>query len=72
MLKSPFLLPSEVDEISRLCDVTRWRHERVGNFPKRIKLTGRKVAYRRRDIDEWASDPEGWRKRNAAVPGGAS
>lgn len=62
---SPFLLPSEVDEISLLCDVTRWRHEALGQFPKRIRITNRKIVYRKSDIDDWAADPEGWRARNA-------
>jgi predicted DNA-binding transcriptional regulator AlpA len=62
---SPFLLPSEVDEISRLCDVTRRRHESRGQFPKRVYVTGRKIVYRKSDIEEWAADPEGWRARNA-------
>ncbi len=63
---SPFLLPPEVEEISLLSDVTRWRHEKLGQFPRRIKITNRKIVYRKSDIDDWASDPEGWRARNAS------
>jgi predicted DNA-binding transcriptional regulator AlpA len=61
MSASPFILSKEVDEIVLICDLTRWRREKLGRFPKRIKLANRKVAYRRTDIDEWAEDPEGWR-----------
>jgi predicted DNA-binding transcriptional regulator AlpA len=62
---SPFLRPNEVEKISLLSDVTRWRHEKTGNFPRRIRITDRKIVYRKSDIDDWASDPEGWRARNA-------
>src|SRR6266550_2099325 len=64
-LESPFFLPREVDEISRLSDVTRWRREKAGRFPRRVKLSARKVAYRKSEIEDWRRDPEGWAKRNA-------
>jgi predicted DNA-binding transcriptional regulator AlpA len=64
---SPFLLPPEVEEISLLSDVTRWRHEKLGQFPRRIKITNKKIVYRKSDIDDWARDPEGWRERNACT-----
>lgn len=64
--ESPFLLPSEVDARTRSSDTTRWRREKAGCFPKRIKLSARKVAYRKSDILEWESDPEGWAQRNLA------
>jgi predicted DNA-binding transcriptional regulator AlpA len=62
---SPFLLPSEVSEIVPLCKVTLWRLEKRGPFPRRVKLTGKKYVYHRREIDEWSKDPEGWRARHA-------
>ena len=62
---SPFLLPREVDAITRLRDLTRWRLEKQGRFPKRIKLGTRKIAWRRVDIEEWARDPEGWGEQAA-------
>lgn len=66
MTESPFLSPSEVTVISRISAVTRWRQEKLGHFPKRIKLTSRKIAYRRSDIEEWSRDPEAWRSRHEA------
>lgn len=63
--QSPFVLPAEADKICLISDITRWRQEKVGRFPKRIKLDGKKVVWRRVDIEEWAADPEGWRERNA-------
>jgi len=61
-----FLLPAEVEQISRLTELTRWRLEKQGRFPKRIKLGTRKIAWRRADIEAWAADPEGWGKQQAA------
>jgi predicted DNA-binding transcriptional regulator AlpA len=63
---SPFLLPAEVEEISLLSAVTRWRHEKTGTFPKRIKITPRKTVYFKNEIEDWARDPEGWRERNGS------
>jgi predicted DNA-binding transcriptional regulator AlpA len=62
-----FLLPKAVDAISLLSPVTRWRREKAGLFPRRVKLSARKIAYRKADIEDWRRDPEGWAKRNAAV-----
>lgn len=58
---SPFLLPHEVDRISQLSGVTRWRREKLGKFPKRIKLSARKIAYDRAAVMAWAADPQGWK-----------
>jgi predicted DNA-binding transcriptional regulator AlpA len=69
MIESPFLLPSEVDKISRLSGLTRWRLEKSCRFPKRIKIAGRKVAWRKTEIEAWAADPEGWAGRHDAQPG---
>ena len=69
MIESPFLLPSEVDKISRLSDLTRWRLEKSGRFPKRIRIAGRKVAWRKSEIEAWVADPEGWAGRHDAQQG---
>lgn len=61
MTETPFLLPSEVNKISRITDVTRMRLEKSGRFPKRIKIGARKIAWRRSEIEAWTADPEGWR-----------
>lgn len=65
--ESPFLLPHEVDRISQLSSVTRWRREKLGKFPKRIKLSARKIAYDRAAVLDWSKDPEGWAQRNAGA-----
>jgi predicted DNA-binding transcriptional regulator AlpA len=64
MSTSPFLLPDEVEQISRLCDLTRMRQEKRGRFPKRVKLAKRKIGYRRTDIEDWSRDPETWVQRH--------
>jgi predicted DNA-binding transcriptional regulator AlpA len=68
MIESPFLLLPEVDKISRLSDLTRWRLEKSGRFPKRIRIAGRKVAWRKSEIEAWVADPEGWARRHNTQP----
>lgn len=65
--ESPFLLPEEVDAISRLSAITRWRREKQGLFPKRLKLSARKIAYDRAAVMDWSKDPEGWAARNSGA-----
>jgi predicted DNA-binding transcriptional regulator AlpA len=64
-----FLLPSEVQEITRLRDPTRRRMEKRGQFPARIHIAPRRIAWRCADIQAWVEDPEGWAKRHAADGG---
>src|SRR5439155_5678075 len=56
-LEPVFLLPSEVDTISQLSPVTRWRREKAGLFPRRLKISARKIAYRKSEIEDWAARP---------------
>lgn len=65
--ESPFLLDDEVEQRSLLSPTTRWRREKEGRFPRRIKIGARKIAYRRSEILEWESDPEGWAARQQRV-----
>jgi predicted DNA-binding transcriptional regulator AlpA len=66
---SPFFLPEELNARHRTSDSTRWRQEKAGRFPRRIKLAARKIAYRRAEVLEWERDPEGWAGRQAAPNG---
>jgi predicted DNA-binding transcriptional regulator AlpA len=68
-MPTEFLLPSEVQEITRKRDPTRKRMEKRGLFPARIRIAPRRVAWRCTDIQAWVSDPEGWPKRRAADGG---
>jgi predicted DNA-binding transcriptional regulator AlpA len=67
MSTSPFLLPpDEVEQKTLLCDLTRMRQEKLGRFPKRVKIASRRIAYRGAEIEDWLRDPEAWRQRNAS------
>ena len=50
-----FLLPAEVDAITRSSDLTCSRLEKRGRFPPRIKIANRKIAWRKSDIEAWAA-----------------
>lgn len=60
MSASPFVLEDELNSIHPVSPSTRWRQEKAGQFPKRIKISARKVAWRRTDIEAWQSDPARW------------
>lgn len=60
-ISSQFLLPDEVGRRTLTSETTRWRREKAGRFPRRIKLGARKIGYRRSEIEAWEADPEGWR-----------
>lgn len=47
---APYLFDPEVEAITRFSDTTRWRMERAALFPKRMKITGTRVAWRTLDI----------------------
>lgn len=59
-MPSEFLLTHEVQEITLTRDPTRRRMEQRGQFPARIHISPRRIAWRRADIQEWVADPEGW------------
>jgi predicted DNA-binding transcriptional regulator AlpA len=61
-----FLLPSEVQEITRLRDPTRRRMEKRGLFAARIHIAPRRIAWRCADIQAWVANPENWAARRAA------
>jgi prophage regulatory protein len=43
----------EVVEVTRLSSPTIWRMEQRGDFPKRVKIGKRAVAWRISDIQMW-------------------
>lgn len=43
----------EVLAIVGLSDVSVWRQEQVGTFPRRIKLGGNSVGWLKSEIDGW-------------------
>jgi predicted DNA-binding transcriptional regulator AlpA len=69
--ESYFYRNSEVEEVTLTRDPTRRRMEKRGEFPARIHISPRRVAWRRSEIDDWKIDPEGWRRRKQS-PGEAA
>jgi predicted DNA-binding transcriptional regulator AlpA len=64
---SPFLLPDELDKLTRVSDLTRSRMEKRGLFPRRIRIAPRRIAWRRSEVEDWVRDPEAWGKRQAGA-----
>ena len=46
MNDSPFMFPAEVDKLIPVCDLTRARMEKRGLFPRRLRITPRRIAWR--------------------------
>src|SRR5215467_24085 len=44
---------AKVHELTSLSRTTRWRMERRGEFPKRIRLSAGRVGWRQADIEAW-------------------
>lgn len=64
-----FLKPSEVFSRKNkigLVGISRRNGERLaglGMFPKTVKLSPGRCAYRSEEIERWIKDPEGWREQ---------
>lgn len=48
-----FLSKSEVDEMTGLSNVTRWRMEKRGEFPQRRQISPNRIAYLESEILAW-------------------
>lgn len=59
-----FILKNEIANYHPMSDVARWRMEKQGRFPKRVKVGLKKVAWNRAAVVEWQQDPEAWIKKN--------
>jgi prophage regulatory protein len=47
------------DEVIKAVSLSRqeiWRRRRSGDFPRPVKLGGRRIAYLKSEIDEWIAD----------------
>jgi prophage regulatory protein len=63
---------AEVKAKTTLSRAQRWRLEQKGKFPKRVELSGRTVAWRESEINEWiASRPRAHYLPRGAVLGPA-
>ena len=46
---------SECKHLTKYSRAQRWRMEREGRFPKRVKLGDRRIAWVADEVDEWAA-----------------
>jgi prophage regulatory protein len=58
-----FRSSAEVELFTLTRDPTRRRMEQRGEFPARIHISPRRVAWRCSEIHAWAADPESWQRR---------
>ena len=65
LLKSELLLWKDLRRIVPLSWATLWRMERVGRFPRRIPISEKRIAWRRREIEAWLASREA--ERDSAV-----
>lgn len=62
------LLLPEVTARTRISDTTLWRLEKVGRFPKRLKIGFKRVAWSARDVDAWiAIGADAWAANHSAA-----
>lgn len=47
------ILEQECAELTQISRATRWRLEKIGNFPKRIQISTRRIGWRLSDISIW-------------------
>ena len=52
-MTNKFLSKTDIDGMTGLSDVTRWRMEKRGEFPKRRQISPNRVAYLESEILEW-------------------
>ncbi len=62
------LLLPEVTARTRVSDTTLWRLEKVGRFPKRLRIGFKRVAWSAREVDAWiAIGADAWAASHAAA-----
>ena len=55
-MKTAFYSEKQLDEITSLSKMTRWRLRRKGNFPGSVQLSAGRVGYSAKAIDEWIAE----------------
>jgi prophage regulatory protein len=50
------LSPDTVGNLTTLSRTTIWRLTKAGSFPKPVRVSAGRVAYRANDIDAWLND----------------
>ena len=63
------ILRPDLKKLVPLSDTTIWREERRGRFPRRIAISPKRVAWRRREIERWLADREAARTVVEAATG---
>lgn len=54
--QTTLLSRTQVIEITSLSSTTIWRMMKQGTFPKSVKASMRRVAWRKEDIDKWLAE----------------
>jgi prophage regulatory protein len=52
--------PAVLDEWNPVSPATLWRQIQAGKFPKPLKLSEGVTAWRRSELEAWASDPQSY------------
>jgi prophage regulatory protein len=56
MIEHRFMREPECLKLTGLSRTTRWRLEKVGKFPKRIKISQASIGWVEEDIHKWMED----------------
>jgi prophage regulatory protein len=59
--------PTVLNEWNPVSPATLWRQIQAGKFPKPLKLSQGVTAWRRSELEAWASDPVGFRLLSSAA-----
>ncbi|PKN20023.1 MAG: hypothetical protein CVU71_06585 [Deltaproteobacteria bacterium HGW-Deltaproteobacteria-6] len=57
-IAAEIIRPAALPIITCLSKTTIWRLERIGKFPRRLRLSPGAVGYRRTDIESWLASRE--------------
>ena len=60
--------PTVLQEWNPVSPSTLWREIKVGNFPKPLKLSQGVTAWRRSELETWASDPVSYKVKRGGGP----
>jgi prophage regulatory protein len=63
LLPEELILNAERRRLVPVSDVTIWRMERRGEFPRRIRVSPGRVAWRRSEIEQWLEQRSSTRRR---------
>jgi prophage regulatory protein len=53
------LNPKDVEARTTLSRVTLWRKSRDGDFPKPLRISSNRIAWREADVDAWITSKMG-------------